>query len=105
MLTSTPPGQGLRDGGGDLLRLLLVVLRRRGLPLRGFLGLRLKDALRPPLCPLGDDEELDEDLPRLDTAGLPLLGEKDLERERIGLLIGERLRVRLRPMGDLLAGE
>lgn len=62
------------------------------------------DALRGPLCPLGD-EELDDDLPRLEVGSLGLLGEKDLERERIGLLIGERLRLRLRPMGDLLRGE
>lgn len=86
---------GLR--GGELLLLLLLLL----LPLRGLLlGLRLFDILRGALRGLGDPE-YDEDLPRLATGARPLRGESDLERERAGRRIGERLRLR---SGDLLGG-
>lgn len=83
-------------GGGELLLLLLLLALP---PLKGLLGLRLLD-LRDTFRGLGESEK-DDDLPRL-TGGRPLRGENDLEFERAGLRIGERLR--LRPMGDLLGG-
>lgn len=67
------------------------------LPLKGLLGLR--DILRVTFRGLGDSE--DDDLPRLPAGPRPLLGESDLERDRRGLRIGERLRLR---SGDLLGG-
>lgn len=69
------------------------------LPLKGLLGLR--DILRATLRGLGDPE-YEDDLPRLPTGALPLLGETDLEPDLTGLRIGERLRLRL--IGDLLGG-
>lgn len=66
-----------------------------------LLGLRLLDIFRTTLRGPGDPEE-DDDLPRLPGGARPLRGEIDLERERIGLRIGER--VRLRGTGDLLSG-
>lgn len=70
------------------------------LPLNGLLGLR--DTLRVTFLGLGDPEDDDVDLPRLPGGGpRPLLGEIDLERDRPGLRIGERLRLR---SGDLLGG-
>lgn len=85
----TTVAQGFR--GGELLLLLLLLL----LPLIGLLGLRLLDTLRLPLRGgLGEDPEDDDDLPRLATGALPpLLGEIDLDRERMGLRIGDRLRL------------
>lgn len=71
------------------------------LPLIALLGLRLLETLRGALRGLGD-EEYDFDLPRLAGGPRPLLGDMDLDRERAGLLIGERLR--RRPTGDLLGG-
>lgn len=87
------PTYGLR--GGEVLLLLLLVL----LPLIGLRGLRLLEILRTTFRGLGDPE--DDDLPRLAAGPLPLLGDTDLERERKGLRIGERLRLR---SGDLLGG-
>lgn len=84
-------------GGGELLLLLLLGLRR----LNGLLGLRLLDILRGTFRGLGESE-YDDDLPRRAGGPLPLLGENDLDRERAGLRIGER--ERLRTIGDLLGG-
>lgn len=70
------------------------------LPRAGRLGLRLLGTLRGPFRGLGDLEK-DEDLPRFGGAR-PLRGETDLERDRAGLLRGERLRRRIG--GDLLGG-
>ncbi len=83
--------------GGELLRLLLLLLR----PLTGLLGLRLLEILLATFLGLGD-LEYDDDLPRLTAGARPLRGESDLERERAGLRIGVRLRLTLN--GDLFAG-
>lgn len=51
---------------------------------------------------LGDPEYDGDDRPRLATGGRPpLRGDTDLERERAGLRMGERVRLR---SGDLLGG-
>lgn len=72
------------------------------LPLIDLLGLILLDTRLAPLRGGGLREPEDDDLPRLGTGGRPpLLGDIDLERERAGLRIGERLRLRI---GDLLGG-
>lgn len=93
-----PGGGGGSCGGGELLLLLLLLLLR----LKGLLGLRLLDIFLVTFRGLGESE-YDDDLPRLPTGGLALLGEIDLERERTGLLIGgDLLRLRLRE--DLLGG-
>lgn len=73
------------------------------LPLTGLLGLRLLEILRAPLRGLGDPEYDDSEFPRLGGGGRPLRGDIDLELERRGLLIGERLRCR-GGGGDLLGG-
>lgn len=86
------------------------------LPLIGLLGLRLLDTLLGALRGLGDEEDEDVDLPRLGGGPRPLLGDGDLDGERIGLLTGERdldgeriglltgERLRRRPIGDLRGG-
>lgn len=87
--------QALRGGGGELL-LLLLLLR-----LIGLLGLRLLDTFLVTFLGLGESEK-DDDLPRLLAGGRTLLGEIELEGERTGLRIGDRIRLRL--IGDLLGG-
>lgn len=84
-------------GGGELLLLLLLLLL---FPLSGLLGLRLLDIFLGILLGLGE-LEYEDDLPRLPAGPRPLRGEMDLERERPGLRIGDRLRLRI---GDLLRG-
>lgn len=79
---------------------MLLLLR-----LRGLLGLRLLDIFLAPFRGLGESDK-DDDLPRLLTGGRTLLGEIELEGERLGLLIGERVRLRLKEVllgGGLLA--
>lgn len=84
-------------GGGELLLLLLLLLLR----LIGLLGLRLLDTFLAAFLGLGESEK-DDDLPRLPAGGRALLGEIEFERERIGLRIGDLLRLRF--IGDLLGG-
>lgn len=97
LVNGSPYGLGLGEG-----ELLLLVL----LPLPPLLGLRLLESFLAPLRGLGESED-DEDLPRLCARFRPLRGETDLECERAGLRIGERLCLRylLKGLRSRLGGE